>query len=74
MLKERLLMLQQGTLLPGVNIVIEGTVTGTTTAADGSYSINVPGQQSVLVFSFIGMTTQKFIVGNQHLPGCKFEV
>ena len=54
-------------LLSGVNIIIEGTVTGTITGPDGSYTINVPGPQSVLVFSFIGMTSQKFIVGNQQI-------
>ncbi len=54
-----------GEPIPGVNIVIEGTLIGTVTGTDGSYTINVPGPQSVLVFSFIGMTTQKVITGNQ---------
>jgi TonB-dependent starch-binding outer membrane protein SusC len=56
-----------GEPVAGVNIVIEGTVTGTITGADGSYVINVPGPQSVLVFSFIGMTSQKVIAGNQEV-------
>ncbi len=54
-----------GEPIPGVNIVIEGTLVGTVTGTDGSYTINVPGPQSILVFSFIGMTTQKIITGNQ---------
>lgn len=56
-----------GEPVPGANIVIEGTVTGTISGVDGTYTINVPGPQSVLVFSFIGMTTQKFIAGNQNV-------
>ena len=51
--------------LPGVNIVIQGTVTGAVTDVDGNYSIVVPGPDAVLIFSSIGFTTQSIIVGNQ---------
>jgi len=51
--------------LPGVNIVIQGTVTGAVTNVDGNYSIVVPGPDAVLVFSSIGFTTQSVVVGNQ---------
>lgn len=41
--------------LPGVSIVIKGTTRGTTTGADGSFSINIPeGGAVTLTFSFIG--------------------
>jgi TonB-dependent starch-binding outer membrane protein SusC len=56
-----------GEPIPGVNVVIEGTLTGTVTGNDGSYKINVPGPQAVLVFSFIGMSTQKVITGSQQI-------
>jgi len=51
--------------LPGVNIVIQGTVTGTVTDVSGNYTIVVPGPDAVLVFSSIGFTTQTVVVGNQ---------
>jgi iron complex outermembrane receptor protein len=51
--------------LPGVNIVLQGTTTGTMTDAGGNYSINVPGPQAVLIFSFISYTTQTVTVGTQ---------
>jgi len=54
-----------GSALPGVNIIVKGTAVGTTTDADGSYSISVPSAESVLVFTFIGYTTQEIAVGNQ---------
>jgi TonB-linked SusC/RagA family outer membrane protein len=46
-----------GEALVGVNIVVQGTLTGTTSDASGNYSINVPNAKSTLVFSFIGYTT-----------------
>jgi len=51
--------------LPGVNIVIQGTVQGAVTDVNGNYSIVVPGPDAVLVFSFIGFTTQAIPVGDQ---------
>ncbi len=54
-----------GDALPGVNVVIQGTVTGTVTDANGNFSINVPGPNSVLTFSFLGYVSQSISVGNQ---------
>ncbi len=48
---------------PGVNIVVKGTATGTTTDADGRYSLSVPDAGSILVFSFVGYATQEITVG-----------
>lgn len=45
--------------LPGVNVVLEGTTAGVVTDFDGNYEIDVPSENSVLIFSFIGMETQK---------------
>lgn len=55
---------EQGGPLPGVNIVEKGTTNGTTSDAQGSYSINVADENSVLVFSFIGYSPQEIRVGN----------
>ena len=49
--------------LPGVNVIVKGTTTGTVTDADGRYSLNVPSAESVLVFSSIGYVTQEVVVG-----------
>jgi TonB-linked SusC/RagA family outer membrane protein len=45
--------------LPGVNVFLEGTTTGTITDINGRYSITVSGKNAVLVFSFVGMETVK---------------
>lgn len=45
---------ETGEALPGVNIFIEGTTTGTTTSADGTFEINVDSLEETLVFTFIG--------------------
>ncbi|MEF8846056.1 MAG: SusC/RagA family TonB-linked outer membrane protein [Bacteroidales bacterium] len=47
----------EGNPLPGVNIVVEGTTTGTTTDMEGNYSIEVPSD-ATLVFSFVGYQEQ----------------
>lgn len=51
--------------LPGVSIVIKGTTTGTTTGADGRYTLTVPGPNRTLTFSFIGYESQEVAVGNR---------
>lgn len=51
--------------LPGVNVVVQGTTTGTITDIEGKYSLNVPNENSVLVFSFLGYISQSVSVGNQ---------
>lgn len=44
--------------LPGVNITIEGTTTGTITDLNGNYSISVPDPRSKLVFSYVGYNNE----------------
>ena len=51
--------------LPGVSIILKGTVNGTNTDANGRYSISVPNEQSVLVFSYVGYLPQEVEVGGQ---------
>ena len=51
--------------MPGVTVLVEGTTNATTTDASGSYSIEVPNDQSTLVFSFIGFLPREVAVGNQ---------
>jgi TonB-linked SusC/RagA family outer membrane protein len=53
-----------GSGIPGVNILEKGTTNGTVTDADGSFTINV-GANATLVFSFVGYATQEVAVGSQ---------
>ncbi|MFO7852579.1 MAG: SusC/RagA family TonB-linked outer membrane protein [Bacteroidota bacterium] len=56
---------EDGLPLPGVTVVLQGTTTGTTTDQDGHYTIEVPDEDAVLEFSFVGMRTQEIRVGDQ---------
>jgi TonB-linked SusC/RagA family outer membrane protein len=56
---------ETGEPLPGVNVLVKGTGTGTATDADGKYSLEVPDENDVLVFSFIGYLPQEVTVNNQ---------
>jgi TonB-linked SusC/RagA family outer membrane protein len=56
---------ENGGVLPGVSVVLKGTQRGTTTDTDGKFVLEVPGASSVLVFSFVGYSSQEVTVGNQ---------
>jgi hypothetical protein len=56
---------EKGEGMPGVNVVVKGTSNGTVTDAAGDYSLDVPGPESILVFSSIGYATQEVAVGTQ---------
>jgi len=43
-----------GSPIPGVNVLVQGTSKGTSTDADGNYSIQLTPQENILVFSFVG--------------------
>jgi TonB-linked SusC/RagA family outer membrane protein len=53
-----------GSSIPGVNIIEKGTSNGTVTDVDGNYSINV-SDGATLVFTFVGFTSQEIAVGTQ---------
>lgn len=54
---------ETGNAFPGVNVVVKGTAVGTSTDSDGRYSLDVPSENSVLVFSFVGYSTVEVTVG-----------
>jgi len=56
---------EDGSGLPGVNVIIKGTATGTVTDIEGNYKITVPEDGQTLVFSFIGLQTQEIPINNQ---------
>lgn len=51
--------------LPGVNIIEKGTINGAITGMDGKYTISVAGEQSMIIFSFIGYLTEEVAVGGR---------
>ena len=54
---------EDGSGLPGVNVIIKGTTVGTTTDVNGSYTLDVPSDGGTLVFSFIGLASQEVEIG-----------
>lgn len=62
----RLTSTEDGSPLPGVNIVIKGTNEGTVTDVNGYYSIQVP-IGATLVFSFVGLKTSEVVVTETNL-------
>ena len=49
--------------LPGVNVIVKGSTTGTVTDIDGNYSLNLPAAGGTLIFSFIGFESKEIEVG-----------
>ncbi len=63
---------KDGYPLPGVTVLIKGTLNGTTTNGEGAYEIEVPSN-GILVFSFIGMKTQEHAVAGKTEIGVVME-
>jgi len=55
---------EKGLPLPGVSVRVKGATNGTTTNDDGQYTITVPSSQAILVFTYLGYTSQEQKVGN----------
>ncbi|RZJ88481.1 MAG: hypothetical protein EOO60_11025, partial [Hymenobacter sp.] len=55
---------EKGVGLPGVNVIVKGTTTGTQTDANGRYTIQAP-DGATLVFSFVGYASQEVAVGGR---------
>lgn len=55
----------QGLTLPGATIVVKGTSKVTITDVNGNFSIQVTGNDKILVFSSIGMKKQEVVIGNK---------
>ncbi len=56
---------ENGTPLPGVNVLVKGTTFGTVTDANGNFSVTIPPGESILVFSFIGFLSQEVSVNGR---------
>ncbi len=56
---------EDGSPLPGVNVLLKGAQGGTITDVDGKYNIQVTDENSVLIFSYVGFTTEEISVGGR---------
>lgn len=56
---------QSGETLPGVNVMIKGTTTGTSTDSEGGFELTMESLQDTLVFSFVGYQTQEVPVNGR---------
>jgi TonB-linked outer membrane protein, SusC/RagA family len=65
---------EDGSALPGVNVVLKGTTTGTVTDVDGKFSIAVSNSGTTLVFSFIGLKTTEVAVGEKSIVDVQLEL
>src|SRR5687768_757017 len=65
---------EDGSALPGVNVVLKGTTIGTITLADGTYTLSVPSQGGTLVFTFIGLKSLETEIGERSTIDVALEV
>jgi TonB-dependent starch-binding outer membrane protein SusC len=58
---------ENGESIPGVNVLLKGTSTGTTTDINGGYSLTIPDDAAngTLVFSYIGYTTEEVAINGR---------
>ncbi|TDB65959.1 SusC/RagA family TonB-linked outer membrane protein [Arundinibacter roseus] len=56
---------EQGQGIPGVNILVKATTTGTTTDAEGAFTLSVPSSNSTLILSSIGYVSQEIALNGQ---------
>ena len=55
-----------GETIPGATIFVKGTNKGTTTDADGKFTLSgIPANSKAMIFSFIGMKSQEVVIGNK---------
>lgn len=63
--KGKVTSVEDGSTIPGANVLVKGTTIGTVTGNDGSYTIEIPEESSILTFSFIGYVTAEVPVSNR---------
>jgi TonB-linked SusC/RagA family outer membrane protein len=56
---------ESGEKLPGVSVTLKGSTRGSTTNTNGDFTLDIPNEKAVLVFSFVGYLAQEVIVGNK---------
>jgi len=58
---------EDGSALPGVNVVLKGTTSGTVTDSDGKFKVTIPASGAALSLSFIGFVSQDVTIGDRSL-------
>jgi TonB-linked SusC/RagA family outer membrane protein len=56
---------EKGVPIPGASVKVKGALTVTSTDVNGSFSITVPSEASVLVITYVGYETREVPVGSQ---------
>ncbi len=56
---------QVGAPIPGASVVVKGTTIGVTTDNNGNFTLAIPADAKILIFSFVGMKSQEITIGNQ---------
>lgn len=59
----KVLSAEDGMGIPGVNVVVKGTTIGVATDIDGNWTLSVPSEKSILVFTSIGMQSMEVVAG-----------
>ncbi|PGH41957.1 MAG: SusC/RagA family TonB-linked outer membrane protein [Candidatus Nephrothrix sp. EaCA] len=64
---------EDGSILPGVNVVLKGTTNGTVTNSEGNYKLPVPSTGGVLIFSYMGFHTQEVDIAQRAIVDVQLE-
>jgi TonB family protein len=65
LIQGQVLSAEDGTPIPGVNVIVKGTTEGTVTDVDGNFQLPTVGANQKLAFSFVGYLTQEVAVTDQ---------
>lgn len=66
---------QSGESLAGVNVIVEGTMVGVATNAQGEFSLNVNSEPPItLLVSIIGYTTREIVINEQNVSDLEIEL
>lgn len=64
---------EDGLPLPGVSVKVQGSTIGTSTSADGSFTLSIPENTKTILFSFTGFVTEILHLTNQSFYKIKLE-
>jgi len=56
---------EKGEPIPGVSVIIKGKTNGTVTDVNGNYTLELPADAKILVFSYIGTISQEVVIASQ---------